>query len=68
MIDRDAVWFITGCSRGLGRALAEQALSAGYRVAATARRLDDVADLQETGRSRRGPAATQRRISLQTSV
>ena len=31
------VWFITGCSRGIGRAIAEPALEAGHKVAATAR-------------------------------
>jgi NAD(P)-dependent dehydrogenase (short-subunit alcohol dehydrogenase family) len=31
------VWFITGSSRGLGRALAEAALEKGDRVIATAR-------------------------------
>ena len=31
------VWFITGSSRGLGRAIAEGALAAGHRVVATAR-------------------------------
>ena len=45
MITKDAVWLITGCSKGLGRALAEQALAAGYRVVVTARRAADVADL-----------------------
>ena len=45
MIDTDAVWLITGSSRGLGRALAEQVLAAGYRVVATARRIEDVADI-----------------------
>jgi NAD(P)-dependent dehydrogenase (short-subunit alcohol dehydrogenase family) len=41
------VWFVTGSSRGLGRALVEVALEAGDRVAATARnpeRLQDVRD------------------------
>jgi len=33
-------WFITGASRGIGRLLAEAALSVGDRVVATARRLD----------------------------
>ncbi|MFK8907812.1 SDR family NAD(P)-dependent oxidoreductase [Streptomyces sp. YS-3] len=33
----DRVWFITGASRGLGRAFAEAALAAGDRVAAVAR-------------------------------
>jgi NAD(P)-dependent dehydrogenase (short-subunit alcohol dehydrogenase family) len=40
------VWFITGCSRGLGRALTEAVLSNGDRVAATARNpglLEDLA-------------------------
>jgi len=45
MITKDAVWFITGCSKGLGRALAAQALAAGYRVVVTARRTADIADL-----------------------
>jgi NAD(P)-dependent dehydrogenase (short-subunit alcohol dehydrogenase family) len=31
------VWFITGCSRGLGRALAERVLQRGYRAVLTAR-------------------------------
>src|ERR1700690_741951 len=30
------VWFITGSSRGLGRAFAEAALASGFQVAATA--------------------------------
>ncbi len=45
MITKDAVWLITGCSKGLGRALAEQALAAGYRVVVTARQTADIADL-----------------------
>ncbi|WP_218921200.1 oxidoreductase [Burkholderia sp. ABCPW 11] len=47
MIGKNDVWFITGCSRGLGRALAVQALRSGYRVVATARRKDDLADLAD---------------------
>ena len=35
MITKDAVWLITGCSKGLGRALAEEALASGYRVVVT---------------------------------
>ena len=45
MITKDAVWLITGCSKGLGCALAREALAAGYRVIVTARRIEDVADL-----------------------
>ena len=47
MIRTDAVWLVTGSSKGLGRALAEQALAAGYRVVATARRTSDLSDLVE---------------------
>jgi len=41
------IWFITGASRGFGRIWAEAALSRGDKVAATARKLADVADLTE---------------------
>ncbi|MES2222360.1 MAG: SDR family NAD(P)-dependent oxidoreductase [Acidobacteriota bacterium] len=40
-------WFITGASRGFGRIWAEAALQRGDKVTATARKLEDVADLQE---------------------
>lgn len=39
------VWFVTGSSRGLGRALVHAALEAGDAVAATARRPEQLADL-----------------------
>ncbi len=39
------VWFVTGSSRGLGRAFVEVALEAGDRVAATARNPGAVQDL-----------------------
>jgi NAD(P)-dependent dehydrogenase (short-subunit alcohol dehydrogenase family) len=38
-------WFITGSSRGLGRALVQAALDAGDRVVATARRPEQLAEL-----------------------
>ena len=38
---------VTGCSRGLGKALAKTALAAGYRVVATARDAEAVRDLVE---------------------
>jgi NADP-dependent 3-hydroxy acid dehydrogenase YdfG len=41
------VWFITGASGGFGRIWAEVALKRGDKVAATARILEDVADLAE---------------------
>ncbi|MFI6047711.1 oxidoreductase [Nocardia sp. NPDC051321] len=41
------VWLITGCSSGLGRALAEHALGRGDRVAVTARDRASVTDLAD---------------------
>jgi NAD(P)-dependent dehydrogenase (short-subunit alcohol dehydrogenase family) len=41
------VWLITGSSRGFGRIWAEAALTRGDKVAATSRKLVDVADLSE---------------------
>ena len=40
---------ITGCSSGIGRALADAFKGAGYEVWASARRPDDVADLSAAG-------------------
>jgi NAD(P)-dependent dehydrogenase (short-subunit alcohol dehydrogenase family) len=42
------VWFITGSSRGLGRALTEVVLEAGHLVVATARKPEQLADLIKT--------------------
>ena len=39
------VWFITGCSTGFGRELARTALDRNYRVAVTARKPAEIADL-----------------------
>jgi NAD(P)-dependent dehydrogenase (short-subunit alcohol dehydrogenase family) len=44
-LSADPVWFITGCSTGFGRALAERVLSRGWRVVATARDAARLADL-----------------------
>ncbi len=41
------VWFITGTSRGFGRIWAEAALKRGDKVAATARSLKSISDLNE---------------------
>ncbi|SHM19901.1 SDR family NAD(P)-dependent oxidoreductase [Mucilaginibacter sp. OK098] len=41
------VWFITGTSRGFGRVWADAALKRGDKVAATARKLESIADLAE---------------------
>ncbi|MFI7347316.1 oxidoreductase [Streptomyces sp. NPDC049936] len=51
--DEPTVWLITGCSSGLGRALAEHALERGDRVAVTARDRSSVTALAQkyTGRA-----------------
>jgi len=41
----DPVWFITGCSTGFGRSLAEAVLARGWRAVVTARDAARVADL-----------------------
>jgi NAD(P)-dependent dehydrogenase (short-subunit alcohol dehydrogenase family) len=40
---------ITGCSTGIGRATAERLAASGQTVYATARRLEDIADLKQKG-------------------
>jgi NADP-dependent 3-hydroxy acid dehydrogenase YdfG len=40
---------ITGCSTGIGRATAQRLAGRGMNVYATARKLDSIADLQQTG-------------------
>jgi NAD(P)-dependent dehydrogenase (short-subunit alcohol dehydrogenase family) len=43
----EQTWFVTGSSRGFGRALVRAAAEAGDRVAATARRPEQLSDLVE---------------------
>ncbi|RPJ13811.1 MAG: SDR family NAD(P)-dependent oxidoreductase [Deltaproteobacteria bacterium] len=43
------VWFITGCSTGIGRELAKHVLECGYRAVVTARDLNDITDLAANG-------------------
>ncbi|WP_136689070.1 SDR family oxidoreductase [Halorhabdus amylolytica] len=45
----DHIALITGCSSGIGRASAEQFLEEDWTVYATARDIDDVADLADAG-------------------
>src|SRR5580692_10779383 len=42
------VWFITGASTGFGRMLADEVLKSGGRVIATARKVEQIADLTQT--------------------
>jgi NADP-dependent 3-hydroxy acid dehydrogenase YdfG len=46
-IGTNKTWFITGTSSGLGRTMTERLLDRGDRVAATVRRDDALADLQQ---------------------
>ncbi|HSR99624.1 MAG TPA: SDR family NAD(P)-dependent oxidoreductase [Kofleriaceae bacterium] len=46
------VWLITGCSRGLGRALSQAVLAAGHHLVATARDAGDLAFLTPSDRLR----------------
>jgi len=48
-ITENPVWFITGCSTGFGRALANHVLELGYRTVVTARDPDTVKDLASKG-------------------
>ena len=50
------VWFITGSSRGLGRALLDEVLAAGHRVVATARKPEDLDKVVRLAAGRLPPA------------
>jgi NAD(P)-dependent dehydrogenase (short-subunit alcohol dehydrogenase family) len=56
-VNRDAVWFITGCSTGMGRDIALEALERGYRVMLTARNPAAVEDLRARFPERASTAA-----------
>jgi NAD(P)-dependent dehydrogenase (short-subunit alcohol dehydrogenase family) len=47
-----STWLITGCSSGLGRALAESVIGAGHNAVVTARNVTSVADLSDTSPER----------------
>lgn len=46
--DSQPVWFITGCSTGLGRALAQRVLEHGHRAVITAREVEQIGDIVAT--------------------
>ncbi|RYE66714.1 MAG: SDR family NAD(P)-dependent oxidoreductase, partial [Oxalobacteraceae bacterium] len=50
--DKTPVWFITGCSTGLGRALAELIVQRGWRVVVTARDKNTIADIERSAPER----------------
>ncbi|TPG56244.1 oxidoreductase [Sphingomonas glacialis] len=52
MASETPVWFVTGCSTGFGRELAQQVLARGWRLVATARDAERVADLAEGAEDR----------------
>ena len=52
-----STWLITGCSTGLGRALAEAVIGAGHNAVVTARNVTSVADLADTAAERVLPVA-----------
>jgi NAD(P)-dependent dehydrogenase (short-subunit alcohol dehydrogenase family) len=52
-----STWLITGCSTGLGRALAEAVIGAGHNAVVTARDVSKVADLADTATQRVLPVA-----------
>jgi len=52
-----ATWLITGCSTGLGRALAEAVIAAGHNAVVTARDVTQVSDLADPAPQRVLPAA-----------
>jgi len=52
-----STWLITGCSTGLGRALAEAVIGAGHNAVVTARDVAKVADLADSAPERVLPVA-----------
>jgi len=46
MTNKKPVWFITGCSTGFGRHLAQHVLALGYPAVVTARKLAQVEELK----------------------
>src|SRR5207302_10238766 len=52
-----STWLITGCSTGLGRALAEAVIGAGHNAVVTARDVAKVTDLADLAAQRVLPVA-----------
>ncbi|MFP7255924.1 oxidoreductase [Terribacillus saccharophilus] len=47
MSEQQKVWFITGCSTGFGRELAQKVISSGYKVVVTARKVESLQELKD---------------------
>ncbi|KAE8383521.1 hypothetical protein BDV26DRAFT_277145 [Aspergillus bertholletiae] len=47
MIDSETVWFVTGCSSGVGKSLVQTVHQAGHRIVATARNVASLSYLPE---------------------
>lgn len=47
IMSQERVWFVTGCSSGIGRVIAEGVLQAGERVVVTARRTEQIQDIAD---------------------
>lgn len=58
------VWLITGCSSGLGQALATEALSRGDAVIATARNVNSLSSLEARGATTMGLDVTSDQATL----
>jgi NAD(P)-dependent dehydrogenase (short-subunit alcohol dehydrogenase family) len=50
--DDGRVWLVTGCSTGIGRAVAQRLVARGTRLVAAARRPETVGDLTDAGGGR----------------
>ncbi|KIX01841.1 uncharacterized protein Z518_09568 [Rhinocladiella mackenziei CBS 650.93] len=48
MLPPDAVWFVTGCSSGIGVAIARHVVSQGHRLIATARKVSTLSYLPDS--------------------
>ena len=62
------VWFITGCSTGFGRALAEHVLKLGYPTVVTSRNTEDVRDLASAGNAFLLPLDVTDRIQAEAAI
>ncbi|KAK2757577.1 hypothetical protein FQN54_004546 [Arachnomyces sp. PD_36] len=65
--DNTPVWLITGCSSGLGIALARKVLSNGYRVVVTARNPSSIPSLPDTNTLLKQPLDVTSKSSIKSA-